>query len=58
MGLERLKCLRQYGNGNYGLHLSTSTGYRDNVVYNNIGGTVYNGVNAGGNVCNGSTTCP
>ncbi len=45
-------------NGDYGLNLSSSTGYRDNVITSNSAGTVLYGVNAGGNVCNSSTTCP
>jgi parallel beta-helix repeat protein len=32
--------------------------YRENVVDLNISGTVLGGVDAGGNVCNGSLSCP
>jgi hypothetical protein len=41
-----------------GLNLTTGIGYSQNVIRNNTGGTVDSGVSAGGNVCNGSTTCP
>lgn len=48
------------GNDGYGLLLSGSTGYRDNTIFvlPPASGTVSGGVNAGGNVCNSSTTCP
>jgi hypothetical protein len=42
----------------WGLNLTAGAGYSDNVISSNAGGTVSGGVNAGGNVCNGSTTCP
>jgi hypothetical protein len=51
-------------NGGFGLFfLGSQSGYRDNTISVNTGGTVGFGpgnsaVNAGGNVCNGSTTCP
>jgi nitrous oxidase accessory protein NosD len=45
-------------NASYGLFLSASTAYRDNLIDGNSGGAVSGGVNAGGNVCNGSLTCP
>ncbi len=45
-------------NGGFGLDLDDTTAYRNNSV-NGIGtDTVDEGVDAGGNVCNGSTTCP
>ena len=52
------------GNGGIGLDLTNGQGgsdassYRGNAISGNAGGTVSGGVNAGGNVCNGSTTCP
>ena len=48
-------------NGFYGLNLVGSAGYRENVITGTVTattGTVLSGVNAGGNVCNGSLTCP
>jgi hypothetical protein len=42
----------------FGLNLTTGVGYSQNVIRNNTGGTVDSGVSAGGNVCDGSTTCP
>ena len=42
----------------WGLSLGIDTAYRDNTVTNNTAGTVTGGVNAGGNVCDGGTTCP
>lgn len=45
-------------NGGYGLRLGSQTGYRENVIAVNSAGTVDGGVDAGGNVCNGSLTCP
>jgi len=52
-----------FGNVGFGLSLFSGAGYRGNVISGNTAGTVGNGgggggVNAGGNVCNGSTTCP
>lgn len=44
-------------NGGFGLALSSSSAYRENVISNNTTGAA-TGVDAGGNVCNGSTTCP
>lgn len=41
-----------------GMNLDTSTAFRDNTITGNGGGTVSGGGNAGGNVCNGSLTCP
>ena len=41
-----------------GLSLDSATAYRENVITSNTLGTVNGGVNAGGNVCNGSLTCP
>ena len=46
------------GNGGFGLSLHSTAGYRDNVITDNATGTVEGGVNAGGNVCDGSLTCP
>ena len=45
-------------NGGYGLSLGALSGYRENVISGNTTGTVTGGVNAGGNVCDGSLTCP
>lgn len=45
-------------NGGFGLDLAGGTGYTDNVINSNIGGTVSGGVAFGTNVCNGTTTCP
>lgn len=45
-------------NTGFGLNLATGTGYSHNVMSDNTAGTVDSGVNAGGNVCNSSTTCP
>ena len=42
----------------YGLNLHNGTGYANNVINNNIDGTVTGGVPLGTNVCNGDTTCP
>ena len=44
----------------YGLELDATlkTAYRDNVIDSNTAGTVSGGVNGGGNICNGNTTCP
>ena len=44
-------------NGGYGLNLIDAA-YRGNTISDNTIGTVNGGVNAGGNVCNGSLTCP
>ncbi len=44
-------------NGSAGLFLGSTTAYRGNTIDSN-GLTVTGGVNAGGNVCNGSLTCP
>jgi len=45
-------------NEGYGLLLGNFTGYHDNTIVINTLGTVLNGVNGGGNVCNSNTTCP
>ncbi len=45
-------------NGEFGLSLSTGVGYRENVLSGNTSGTVDAGVNTGGNLCDGSLTCP
>jgi len=46
-------------NGDYGLSLGGAS-YRENTMETNTLGTVngFDAVNAGGNVCNGSLTCP
>lgn len=38
--------------------ISSGSAYSDNVISGNTAGTVLGGTNAGGNVCNGSLTCP
>jgi parallel beta-helix repeat protein len=45
-------------NNGYGLLVFVDVGYRGNVISSNTSGTVTGGFNAGGNVCNGSLTCP
>ena len=48
-------------NGGYGLNLGSDAAYRENVITGTVTattGTVLGGVDAGGNVCNGSLTCP
>jgi len=46
-------------NGGYGLSLgSPTTGYANNAVSTNSGGTVSGGTDMGHNVCNSTTTCP
>jgi parallel beta-helix repeat protein len=45
-------------NQGYGLSLSSTDSYQGNTITSNTGGTVLGGRNAGGNVCNGSLTCP
>ena len=49
-------------NGSYGLNLFhtflSDAGYRENVISENLTGTVNGGVNLGSNSCNGTTTCP
>jgi hypothetical protein len=62
-GIETLEGCNVTGNitrfnGGFGLNLAPGTGYSQNVIYQNTGGTVFNGVSAGLNVCNGTTTCP
>ena len=46
------------GNTAYGLNLAPTVGYSQNVISANGLGTVFSGVSAGLNLCNGSTTCP
>lgn len=47
------------GNTGFGLNLRfTSTGYSNNVMSGNTGGTVSSGTPTGQNLCNASTTCP
>ena len=52
--------VRVFNSTGWGLNLTNrQTGYRNNVISNNGGaGTVNSGTDAGGNLCNGSTTCP
>jgi len=45
-------------NAGFGLNLSTTAAYGENVITDNTMGTVKNGVNMGGNSCNGNTICP
>ncbi len=45
------------GNSGVGIAMQASDGFSNNVI-NSIGTTVSGGVDAGGNVCNGSATCP
>jgi hypothetical protein len=49
-----------YDNGGYGINfgLATLGACRNNTIVGNTLGTVNGGVDAGGNVCNGSLTCP
>ncbi|HUY17781.1 MAG TPA: hypothetical protein VMV15_01030 [Candidatus Binataceae bacterium] len=44
------------GNSGVGIAMQSSDGFSNNVI--NGGTTVSGGVDAGGNVCNGSATCP
>ncbi len=44
-------------NGGVGLELNSDSGYRENVIRGNTGGAVTGGVDLGGNLCNGLTTC-
>ncbi len=47
------------GNSSPGLvFLDTSSGYQNNVITGNTGGTVSSGTNMGANVCNSTATCP
>lgn len=45
-------------NSGVGLRLSAGTGYSQNVVDSNTGGTVISGIQIGTNLCDGNTTCP
>lgn len=45
------------GNSGVGIAMQPSDGFSNNVI-NSAGTTVSGGVDAGGNVCNGSTACP
>lgn len=47
-----------YINTGFGLRLSSGTGYSENSVNSNTGGTVSSGIAIGTNLCNGNTTCP
>lgn len=46
------------GNTGLGMSLFTASGYRENVITDNDGGTVSNGIDLGNNVCGTNTTCP
>lgn len=47
------------GNTGFGINLSlNASSYRGNMISGNTAGTVTGGVDAGGNVCGTSTTCP
>ena len=47
-------------NDRYGLNLAPESAYRENVITNNVIGTVLgaNAVNMLSNSCNGTTSCP
>jgi hypothetical protein len=45
-------------NGNFGLVLGSNSGYANNVITVNTGGTVSGGVEIGGNVCDTNAICP
>jgi hypothetical protein len=46
-------------NGGLGLNpLAADVAYRENVIDNNVGGSVSGGLDLGANACNGSLTCP
>src|SRR4029453_11279147 len=45
-------------NGGFGLNLAPGTGYSQNVIYQNTGGTVFNGVSGGPKRCNAHTALP
>ena len=46
-------------NDGYGIRINGGgTSYRGNTLSNNSQGTVVGGTDVGGNLCNGSTTCP
>jgi hypothetical protein len=45
-------------NSGIGLNLGSNTGYTNNVITSNSGGTVSGGIQMGTNLCNTSTTCP
>ena len=47
-----------YNNVGYGLRLTSSTAYSDNVLISNDEGSVTGGINTGANVCGPSTICP
>lgn len=47
-----------FGNGAVGLRLTAGSGYADNTVRGNTGGTVAGGVQIGVNFCNDNTVCP
>ena len=46
------------GNDVIGLSLQSGSGYANNVITGNNGGTVSGGIQTGANVCDGDTTCP
>ena len=45
-------------NGGAGLAVGSLSGYANNVLSGNAGGTVSGGTEIGTNLCNGSTICP
>ena len=45
-------------NSGAGIRLAAGSGYRGNTVSSNGGGTIVGGKDAGGNVCDGTLTCP
>ena len=46
-------------NGGFGLNFTdTTSGYSNDIINANTGGTVNSGTSLGGNLCNGSATCP
>ena len=44
--------------GGFGLALGTHSGYANNVLFANSGGTVSGGIQLGTNMCGSNTTCP
>ena len=45
-------------NDDFGIRVISNVGYRDNIFEGNGAGTVNGGLDLGGNVCDGTTTCP
>ena len=54
----RIEGVTVENNGGAGIQLIGGSGYTDNVVNNNTGGTIVGGVEMGTNVCDTDTTCP